>query len=92
MTVFPISHISRNGVDAFTDWFSRRWYDYTGLSVETSLGEGWVHAFHSEDVKEAEERWSHSLEVRVRRAFFLSHVCNQAQDIYGSDPRKILVL
>ena len=44
-----------------TDWFSRRWYEYTGLSVMQSMGEGWVNAFHDEDVKEAEKRWSHSL-------------------------------
>ena len=43
------------------DWFSRRWYDYTGLSVEESLGEGWVNAFHHEDTGEAERRWKHSL-------------------------------
>ena len=46
-----------------TDWFSRRWYEYTGLSVMQSMGEGWVNAFHDEDVKEAEERWRHSLET-----------------------------
>ena len=80
------------GVDVISDWFSRRWYDYTGLSVEASLGEGWVHAFHSEDVKEAEKRWIHSLEVCVRGASSLSHVCDQAQDVYGSDPRKRFVL
>ena len=27
--------------DGMHDWFSKRWYDYTGLTVQ-SLGEGWV--------------------------------------------------
>ncbi|KAL8776950.1 MAG: hypothetical protein Q9213_008075 [Squamulea squamosa] len=43
------------------DWFSRRWYEYTGLSVEESSGDGWVLAFHPEDVQEAERRFRHSL-------------------------------
>lgn len=49
--------------DGSHDWFSRRWYDYTGLSVEDSLGEGWQNAFHPEDVPEAAKRWKHSLET-----------------------------
>ncbi|KAL8714756.1 MAG: hypothetical protein Q9220_001269 [cf. Caloplaca sp. 1 TL-2023] len=43
------------------DWYSRRWYDYTGLSVEQSTGEGWMLAFHQEDLVEAGKRWAHSL-------------------------------
>ncbi|KAL8805380.1 MAG: hypothetical protein Q9200_005446 [Gallowayella weberi] len=43
------------------DWFSRRWYEYTGMSVEESAGEGWALAFHPEDIPEAERRWRHSL-------------------------------
>lgn len=30
--------------------------------MEDCLGEGWVKAFHPEDVEEAEKRWRHSLE------------------------------
>ncbi|KAL8946350.1 MAG: hypothetical protein Q9222_007240, partial [Ikaeria aurantiellina] len=43
------------------DWYSRRWYDYTGLSVEECKGEGWMLAFHPEDLVEAGKRWEHSL-------------------------------
>ncbi|KAL8898247.1 MAG: hypothetical protein Q9192_002168 [Flavoplaca navasiana] len=43
------------------DWFSRRWYEYTGLSVEESSGDGWALAFHPEDVGAAERRFKHSL-------------------------------
>ncbi|KAL9606052.1 MAG: hypothetical protein Q9179_000785 [Wetmoreana sp. 5 TL-2023] len=45
----------------YHDWFSRRWYDYTGLSVEQSAGTGWTLAFHPDDLVEAEKRWAHSL-------------------------------
>ncbi|KAL8850440.1 MAG: hypothetical protein Q9221_004582 [Calogaya cf. arnoldii] len=43
------------------DWFSRRWYEYTGMSVEESSGDGWALAFHPEDVPEAERQFKHSL-------------------------------
>lgn len=43
------------------DWFSRRWYDYTGLSVSQSMGGGWEQAFMREDIGEAQRRWHHSL-------------------------------
>jgi len=32
--------------DGRVDWFSQRWYDYTGLSVEQSMGDGWALSFH----------------------------------------------
>lgn len=61
--------------DGAHDWYSQRWYDYTGLSVEDCLGEGWKHGFHPEDMPATEERWLHSLrtgeeyitEYRARR-------------------------
>ncbi len=43
------------------DWFSRRWYDYTGLSVQHSVGLGWQSPFHPDDVPQAYEKWSHCL-------------------------------
>ena len=43
------------------DWFSRRWYDYTGLSVEDSIGLGWQNPFHPDDMPETIKKWSHSL-------------------------------
>ncbi|KAL9102922.1 MAG: hypothetical protein Q9163_001982 [Psora crenata] len=47
--------------DGQHDWFSRRWYDYTGLSEETSLGMGWKNPFHPDDMAVSVNRWSHSL-------------------------------
>ena len=43
------------------DWFSRRWYEYTGLSVSESMGGSWEKAFHREDIEEARRRWQHSV-------------------------------
>ena len=57
------------------DWFSRRWYDYTGLSVKQSIGLGWQNPFHPDDMAETHQKWSHclatgdeySIEYRCRR-------------------------
>jgi PAS domain S-box-containing protein len=43
------------------DWYSQRWYDYTGMTVEESFGEGWRNAFHEDDMPATEQRWLHSL-------------------------------
>lgn len=45
------------------DWFSKRWYEYTGQTVEFSLGEGWQHPFHPDDMPETEKRWAYALET-----------------------------
>ena len=47
--------------DGAHDWFSKRWYDYTGLTVQKSIGVGWQNPFHPEDMEVTEERWAHSL-------------------------------
>jgi|GEM_PF-1050711 len=42
-------------------FFNRRWYAYTGLTPEQSLGDGWRQVFHPDDLEEAGKRWAHSL-------------------------------
>src|SRR5262249_1414980 len=62
-----------DGARAFV---SRRWVDYTGLSVEQARGSGWQAAVHPEDLERYVERWRASLatgepveyELRLRRA------------------------
>jgi PAS domain S-box-containing protein len=49
--------------DGLHDWFSQRWYDYTGLSEDQSLGEGWRLPFHPDDMAATKVRWFHSLET-----------------------------
>lgn len=43
------------------DWFSQRWYDYTGMTEEESLGAGWRNPFHEDDMPMTTKRWLHSL-------------------------------
>ncbi|RMZ83454.1 hypothetical protein DV737_g1559, partial [Chaetothyriales sp. CBS 132003] len=47
--------------DGYHDYFSQRWYDYTGLNPQNSLGLGWRVPFHPDDLPLAIERWHNSL-------------------------------
>ncbi|KAK3341432.1 hypothetical protein B0T25DRAFT_573814 [Lasiosphaeria hispida] len=47
--------------DGLHDFFNSRWYTYTGLSEEDSLGLGWKSPFHPDDMLETEKRWKYSL-------------------------------
>ncbi len=62
--------------DGYHVHFNRRWYEFTGLTPEQSLGGGWNPAFHPEDQERAARIWSEALatgepyeiEYRLRRA------------------------
>ena len=62
-----------NGLNDFT---SRYWLEYTGVSTDDSLGDGWKTAFHPADIAEHVDKWAASLatgkpfenEARVQRA------------------------
>ncbi|TLS29677.1 hypothetical protein PpBr36_00850 [Pyricularia pennisetigena] len=47
--------------DGRHDFYNERWYRYTGLTKADSLGLGWKHPFHPDDMPEAERRWARSL-------------------------------
>jgi PAS domain S-box-containing protein len=47
--------------DGYHDYFSQRWYDYTGLGVDECFGLGWKLPFHPDDLAETSRRWQHSL-------------------------------
>lgn len=40
--------------------FNRRWYEYSGLSVEASLGYGWGEVIHPDDLPHTLECWNHA--------------------------------
>jgi PAS domain S-box-containing protein len=62
--------------DGWNIYFNQRWMDYTGLTLEESLGEGWNKPFHPDDQQRAWDAWQeavattgdYSLECRLRRA------------------------
>ncbi|KAH6657343.1 hypothetical protein BKA67DRAFT_514537 [Truncatella angustata] len=49
--------------DGMHDFFNSRWYDYTGLAPEESLGLGWKNPFHPDDMPATVRRWKHSLQT-----------------------------
>jgi len=56
-------------------YFNQQWMDYTGLTLEESLGSGWNKPFHPEDRQKAWDAWQratatngvYSIECRLRR-------------------------
>jgi PAS domain S-box-containing protein len=61
--------------DGWNVYFNQQWMDYTGLTLEESMGHGWKRPFHPEDRQRAWVMWQHavatigiySIECRLRR-------------------------
>jgi diguanylate cyclase (GGDEF)-like protein/PAS domain S-box-containing protein len=47
--------------DGYHDYFSRPWYDFTGVQEGATDGEGWAGMFHPDDRERARLLWQHSL-------------------------------
>ena len=62
--------------DGWNVYFNMRWTDYTGMTLDESLGHGWNKPFHPDDQHRAWDAWQqavttrgiYSLECRLRRA------------------------
>jgi PAS domain S-box-containing protein len=71
--------------DGTVDYFNRRWFEYTGLSVQEANG-SWLSAVHPDDVDRCRAQWleadirgeSREVECRLRRAIdgrYRWHLC-----------------
>lgn len=47
--------------DGFHDYYNQQWYDFTGVKVGSTDGEGWNNIFHPDDQLRAKARWIQSL-------------------------------
>ncbi|MEH1851527.1 MAG: ATP-binding protein [Nostoc sp.] len=47
------------------DFFNQNWCDYTGLTLEQSLGSGWLAALHPDDVQKTDKVWSDAVKSRT---------------------------
>ncbi len=47
------------------DYFNQRWFEYSGLSLEESVGPGWQAIVHPDDAPASRERWQRALEAGV---------------------------
>ena len=62
--------------DGWHIYFNQHWMDYTGLTLEESVGHGWNKPFHPDDRQRALDAWqqatqtigTYSIESRLRRA------------------------
>jgi PAS domain S-box-containing protein len=62
--------------DGWNIFFNQQWMDYTGLTIEESMGHGWNKPFHPDDRQRAWDAWKkataevceYALECRLRRA------------------------
>ena len=65
-----------NDAEGKANYFNGRWFEYTGLSLEESVGPGWQAIVHPDDAPASVERWQRALaagevfdtEYRLRRA------------------------
>jgi PAS domain S-box-containing protein len=46
--------------EGLNTYFNERWYKYTGLTPEQSLGKGWSTPFHPDDKPKAWAAWNHA--------------------------------
>jgi len=69
-----------DGAIIFTN---RRWAEHTGLTVAESRGEGWLRAFHAQDVDRVRDEWKrvveaglpYSLEARILKVDGTATTC-----------------
>ncbi|MGH7638753.1 MAG: PAS domain-containing sensor histidine kinase, partial [Gemmatimonadaceae bacterium] len=69
-------HIWTTDPVGYHGWFSRRWHEFTGASLDDTKGEGWLEFVHPDDRERTVARWQQSLrsgapysiEYRFRRA------------------------
>ncbi|HEY0407414.1 MAG TPA: PAS domain S-box protein [Pyrinomonadaceae bacterium] len=62
--------------DGYLDYYNRRWFEYTGMTMEQTKGWGWQPVLHPDDAEMCLRRWSRSVltgedyqvEYRFRRA------------------------
>ncbi|MEO1525118.1 MAG: PAS domain S-box protein [Planctomycetota bacterium] len=62
-------------LDSGCSWLNRRWLEYTGTTLESQLGDGWIESVHPQDREETFARYSEAFarrepfefEYRLRR-------------------------
>ncbi|QFS42989.1 hybrid sensor histidine kinase/response regulator [Nostoc sphaeroides] len=81
------------------DFFNQNWCEYTGLTLEQSLGSGWLAALHPDDIQNADEVWSNAVknstiynnEYRFKRASDGSYRWQLARGLPLKDEQGIVV-
>jgi PAS domain S-box-containing protein len=66
--------------DGARTYYNHRWYDYTGLAPEHTLGQGWQSMLHPEDREQVLGWWRHALESG--RAAVVSYRLKRRDGVY----------
>ncbi|MBD2101964.1 ATP-binding protein [Leptolyngbya sp. FACHB-261] len=64
----------------WVDYYSPRWFDYTGLTLEQIQGAGWQDLIHPEDRERTVEAWAQA--VQTRTSYEVEHRLRQADRTY----------
>ena len=51
--------------DGGLDYYNQRWFDYTGLTLEQTMGWGWEPVIHPDDLPTCIQRWTRSFTTGV---------------------------
>jgi PAS domain S-box-containing protein len=49
--------------DGYHEYYNRRWYEYTGMTPEQSIGWGWSDPLHRDDRERSQIRWQRSTDA-----------------------------
>jgi two-component system, sensor histidine kinase and response regulator len=52
--------------DGFVDFYNRRWYEYTGMTVDEVKEQGWRPVLHPDDLPQCIERWGEAVRTGGR--------------------------
>ncbi|MBR8840843.1 MAG: PAS domain-containing protein [Stigonema ocellatum SAG 48.90 = DSM 106950] len=67
-------------VKGYRDYVSQRWCEYTGLTVEQSLGLGWLCAVYPDDELSAKDAWT----ISIKNSTLYKHEYRLRRDADGS--------
>ncbi len=58
--------VLRTDPNGWINWYNRRWYEFTGQTLEEAAGWGWQTAHHPEDFLRVMEEWPKALATGLR--------------------------
>ena len=64
--------------DGFLDYYNQRWFDYTGMNLEQTIGWGWEPVLHPDDQQKCVDVWSES--VRTGNDYHIEYRFKRASD------------
>jgi PAS domain S-box-containing protein len=55
----------RSDIEGEIQWYSERWFEYTGQAPHEALGRGWTAVLHPDDVAESLRCWGNAVRLRL---------------------------